>query len=123
MIDESRGPDGALFSATFELEGVQFMALNADPIFEFNEAVSFFVSCKDQREVDEYWNKFLAGGGKEGNCGWLKDKWGVSWQIVPTRLGELLGDEDPEKAQRVMQAMLKMRKIDVHGLERAYAGT
>ena len=116
------GPDGPVVSATFELEGQEFMALNAGPIFKFNEAVSFFVKCKDQQEVDYYWNKFLDSGGQESRCGWLKDKFGLSWQIIPDALGKLMGDKDPVKAQRVVQAMLKMNKIEVKLLEEAFEG-
>jgi predicted 3-demethylubiquinone-9 3-methyltransferase (glyoxalase superfamily) len=106
-------------SATFELNGQKFMALNGGPQFKFNEAVSFFVSCKTQKEIDYYWKK-LSAGGQASRCGWLKDKFGLSWQIVPTILGELLNDEDEEKSQRVMQAMLKMVKLDIKTLKLAY---
>jgi predicted 3-demethylubiquinone-9 3-methyltransferase (glyoxalase superfamily) len=106
-------------SATFELAGQRFMGLNGGPHFRFTEAVSFFVSCETQREVDELWAK-LTDGGEEGRCGWLKDRFGLSWQVVPRALGEMLGDPDPAKSQRVMQAMLQMRKIDIQGLRRAY---
>lgn len=107
-------------SVTFELEGLKFMALNGGPQFTFNEAISFFVSCETQAEVDYFW-KQLSAGGKEVQCGWLKDKYGVSWQIVPTVLGELLSGEDAAKSQRVMQAMLKMVKLDIEKLKQAYA--
>lgn len=117
---QRNGPDGPVFTVTFELEGQEFMALNAGPHHKFNEAISFFVDCKTQEEVDELWNKLIADGGEESMCGWLKDKYGLSWQIIPSALGEMLGDKDPEKAQRVMQAMLKMHKIDVKALEQAY---
>lgn len=110
------------FMVMFELDGQDFMALNAGPQFTFNEAVSFYVSCADQEEVDYYWNKLTADGGEESMCGWLKDKYGLSWQIVPKALGELMGDPDPEKSGRVMQAMLQMHKIDVAGLQKAYDG-
>ena len=116
----SRGPDGKAFTVSFELNGQEFMGLNAGPQFKFNEAVSFFVNCEDQAEVDYYWEKLTADGGEESMCGWLKDKYGLSWQIIPKALGELMGDPDPVKAQRVMQAMLQMQKIDVAGLQRAY---
>ena len=116
----SRGPDGKAFTVSFELEGQDFMALNAGPLFKFNESISMFVSCKDQSEVDEYWKKLTADGGEESMCGWLKDKYGLSWQIVPTALGELLGDPDPAKSGRVMQAMLKMNRIIVADLQKAY---
>ena len=108
--------------ATFQLEGQKFMALNGGPHFKFNEAVSFFVECKDQREVDYFWKKLTSGGGKESQCGWLKDKFGLSWQIIPAALMELMGDDDEAKSGRVMQALLKMRKIIVADLKRAHAG-
>jgi predicted 3-demethylubiquinone-9 3-methyltransferase (glyoxalase superfamily) len=114
------GPAGSVMSATFQLEGQEFMALNGGPQFKFPEStVSFFVNCETQDEVDELWEK-LSDGGEKGQCGWLKDKFSVSWNIVPTILGELLNDEDPEKSKRVMEAMLKMTKLDVQGLQRAY---
>ena len=106
----------------FELEGQEFIGLNAGPQFKFNESISFLVDCKSQEEVDELWEKLTADGGEESMCGWLKDKYGLSWQIIPTALGEMLGDSDPEKAGRVMQAMLKMQKIDVQELKNAYDG-
>jgi predicted 3-demethylubiquinone-9 3-methyltransferase (glyoxalase superfamily) len=112
-------PAGTVMTAVFEIEGQQFMALNGGPEFNFTEAISFHVSCKDQREIDELWEKLTAEGGEESQCGWLKDKFGVSWQIVPAALGELLGAPDPATAQRVMQAMLQMRRIDIAALERA----
>jgi predicted 3-demethylubiquinone-9 3-methyltransferase (glyoxalase superfamily) len=116
----SRGPDGKAFTVSFKLEDQDFMGLNAGPQFKFTEAISFFVSCKTQAEVDELWARLTADGGEEGRCGWLKDKYGLSWQIVPTALGEMLGDKDPEKAGRVMQAMLQMNKIEIAGLKKAY---
>jgi predicted 3-demethylubiquinone-9 3-methyltransferase (glyoxalase superfamily) len=116
----SRGPDGKAFTVSFELNGQEFMGLNAGPQFKFNEAVSFFVNCKDQAEVDYYWEKLTADGGEESMCGWLKDKYGLSWQIIPKALGELMGDPDPVKSQRVMQAMLQMQRIIVADLERAH---
>ena len=115
------GPEGAVMTATFELEGQKFMALNGGPLFKFNEAISLFVDCETQEEVDELWEK-LSAGGQKSRCGWLKDKFGVSWQIIPRALGELLGDKDPKKSSRVMQAMLKMGKIDIAGLKQAYEG-
>jgi len=115
-------PAGTLMSATFELEGQQFMALNGGPAFPFTEAISFFVSCKTQEEVDILWEKLTSDGGKEGRCGWLKDKFGVSWQIVPDVLGELMGSKDAEKAGRAMQAMFRMNKLDINGLKEAYEG-
>ena len=113
------GQSGAVMTATFTLQGQEFMALNGGPHFKFTEAISFFVNCETQEEVDELWEK-LSEGGEESQCGWLKDKFGVSWQIVPTALGELLGDEDTEKSKRVMEAMLQMHKIDVEKLKQAY---
>lgn len=106
--------------STFELDGQRLMALNGGPHFQFNEAVSFYVNCETQKEVDYYWEKLLSGGGKESQCGWLKDRFGLSWQIVPKALGELMSDPDPVKSQRVLQAMLKMIKLDVEGLKRAH---
>jgi predicted 3-demethylubiquinone-9 3-methyltransferase (glyoxalase superfamily) len=114
------GPAGSVMSATFNLEGQEFMALNAGPVFQFTPAISFFVDCKDQKEVDYYWNKLTADGGQPSQCGWLTDKFGLSWQVVPKALGQMLGDKDPAKAQRVMAAMMQMRKIDAAELERAY---
>jgi predicted 3-demethylubiquinone-9 3-methyltransferase (glyoxalase superfamily) len=116
----SRGPDGKAFTVSFQLEGQDFMALNAGPRFKFNEAISLFVDCKTQEEVDELWNKLTADGGEESMCGWLKDKYGLWWQIIPSALGEWMGDPDPVKSQRVMQAMLKMKKIIVADLKAAY---
>jgi len=116
------GPDGPVFSVTFELDGQEFMGLNAGPRFKFNESISFFVNCENQKEVDEYWNKLIADGGEESMCGWLKDKYGLSWQIVPKQLGEYLGGSDPVKSQRAMQAMLQMQKIIVADLKKAYDG-
>ena len=113
------GPKGALLTATFELDGQQFMALNGGPSFRFEQGISLFVSCETQEEVDRYWET-LSEGGEQGPCGWLTDKFGVSWQVVPRILGELLNDEDPEKARRVMNAMLQMSKIEIEGLRRAY---
>ena len=118
----SRGPDGKAFTVSFELDGQDFMGLNAGPQFKFNEAVSMYVDCEDQAEVDYFWNAFIADGGEESMCGWLKDKFGLSWQIVPKQLGELMGDPDLEKSERVMQAMLKMQKIVVADLQKAYKG-
>jgi predicted 3-demethylubiquinone-9 3-methyltransferase (glyoxalase superfamily) len=112
------GPKGSVMSATFELEGVQFMALNGGPLFTFSPAISFFVSCETQEEVDELWEKLSAGGEKQ-RCGWLKDKFGVSWQIIPRALGELLQHKDPEKSKRAMTAMLQMDKIDIKRLREA----
>ena len=113
-------PAGTVMTVEFELDGRRFVALNGGPDFTFNEAISFQVSCEGQEEVDSYWSK-LSEGGEEGPCGWLKDRFGLSWQIIPTRLPELLGDSDREKSQRVMAAMLKMGKIEIDELERAAA--
>jgi len=113
------GPKGTVMSAIFNLEGQEFMVLNGGPLFKFSPAISFFVNCRTQEEVDELWEKLSAGGEKQ-MCGWLKDKFGVSWQIIPTILGELLQDKDSEKAERVMKTMLQMGKIDIAGLKRAY---
>jgi predicted 3-demethylubiquinone-9 3-methyltransferase (glyoxalase superfamily) len=115
------GPEGELMSATFELAGQEFMALNGGPSFSFSQGISLFVDCEDQEEVDELWEK-LTDGGEPGPCGWLTDRFGVSWQIIPRALGELLADEDREKAGRVMQAMLRMGKIEIEGLRRAHEG-
>jgi predicted 3-demethylubiquinone-9 3-methyltransferase (glyoxalase superfamily) len=113
-------PEGTVMTVSFELGGQKFLALNGGPEFTFSEAISFQVSCKTQDEVDAFWTK-LSEGGDEGPCGWLKDKYGVSWQIIPTALPQLLGDPDPERSQRVMEAMLKMKKIDIAALERVAA--
>ena len=113
------GPAGTVMSATFRLDGQEFMALNAGPHFKFTEAISFFIDCESQEEVDELWEK-LSEGGETSQCGWLKDKFGLSWQVIPSILGELMQDPDPERADRVMQAMLQMTKIDIAKLEHAY---
>jgi predicted 3-demethylubiquinone-9 3-methyltransferase (glyoxalase superfamily) len=110
---------GSAMTVSFRLDGQEFTALNGGPYFKFTEAVSFVVDCKTQEEVDEYWEK-LTEGGEEGQCGWLKDKYGLSWQIVPAVLVEMLQDKDPKKAERVMEAMLKMKKIDINILNQAY---
>ena len=117
--DAGPGPKGSVMTIGFTLDGQDFTALNAGPHFKFNESVSFVVHCKTQEEVDNYWDK-LSAGGKESQCGWLKDKFGLSWQITPDALIELLGDKDAAKAQRVMQAMLQMSKIDIQKLKDAY---
>jgi predicted 3-demethylubiquinone-9 3-methyltransferase (glyoxalase superfamily) len=119
--DAGPEPKGSVVSATFTLEGQEFFALNGGPTFKFSPAISFFVNCKTQQEVDELWEK-LSAGGETQNCGWLKDKFGVSWQIIPAALGEMLGDKDPAKSQRVMGAMLKMGKIEIQKLKQAYDG-
>ena len=113
-----QGEDGPVSSVTFELQGQEFMGLNAGPLFKFNEAVSFFIDCEDQAEVDYYWEK-LSEGGEEGRCGWLKDKFGLSWQVIPRALGQAFSNPDREKAGRAVQAMMNMSKIDVKGLEEA----
>ena len=118
-----RRPAGSVMTVEFQLEGQDFVALNGGPVFKFNEAVSFQVHCNTQEEVDHYWEKLSAGGdAKAQQCGWLKDRFGVSWQIVPRVLIEMLQDKDPEKARRVMRAMLQMKKIDIAALRQAYTG-
>jgi predicted 3-demethylubiquinone-9 3-methyltransferase (glyoxalase superfamily) len=117
----SPAPAGSVMTGTFEIEGQEFIVLNGGPMFKFNESISFVVNCETQDEVDHYWNKLTADGGQEVQCGWLKDKFGLSWQIVPTILPKLLGDPDRAKGKRVMQAMLKMKKIHIEGLQRASA--
>jgi predicted 3-demethylubiquinone-9 3-methyltransferase (glyoxalase superfamily) len=113
------GPKGTVMTAAFELNGQEFVALNGGPHFKFTEAVSFVVNCETQAEVDEFWEK-LSEGGEKSRCGWLKDKYGLSWQVVPTVLGELMQDKDPEKSKRVMEAMLQMDRIDIKTLQQAY---
>jgi predicted 3-demethylubiquinone-9 3-methyltransferase (glyoxalase superfamily) len=117
--DAGPGPKGTVMSGTFQLGGQEFMALNGGPQFTFSPAISFFVNCKTQKEVDDLWEK-LSEGGEQGQCGWLKDKYGISWQIIPDVLGILLNDPDPAKCQQVMQAMLKMKKIVIKDLVKAY---
>ena len=117
--DAGPGPKGSLMTAEFQLAGQTFTALNGGPSFSFSQGISLFVDCETQEEVDELWEK-LSEGGEKGPCGWLTDKFGVSWQIIPRKLGELLGDPDPEKVNRVMEAMLKMGKIETAELQRAY---
>jgi len=114
-------PEGSVMTVAFELEGQEFTALNGGPHFKFTEAISFVVHCKTQEEVDHFWEK-LSAGGQEVQCGWLKDRFGVSWQVVPTLLIEMLQDEEPQRAKRVMAAMLKMKKIDLEALKQAYEG-
>jgi predicted 3-demethylubiquinone-9 3-methyltransferase (glyoxalase superfamily) len=113
---------GKVMSVQFELEGQQFMALNAGPMFKFTEAISFFVGCETQHEIDELWGKLTADGGSPSRCGWLKDKFGLSWQIIPNTLGRMLSDKDAAKSKRVMDAMLQMSKIDLKELQQAYDG-
>lgn len=115
------GPKGSVMVAEFEIEGQRFIALNGGPMFKFNEATSFVVNCTSQDEVDYYWEKLTAGGGKPGNCGWLKDKFGLSWQVVPVQIGQLMSGKDARKSQAVMKAMLKMTKMDIKKLEDAHA--
>ena len=116
-------PEGTVMTVEFEIGGQAFTALNGGPVFKFNEAISFQVRCETQEEVDYYWEKLSEGGDKKAQqCGWLKDKYGVSWQVIPSVLGELLGDPDSEKSQRAMKAMLQMKKIDIEKIKRAYDG-
>jgi predicted 3-demethylubiquinone-9 3-methyltransferase (glyoxalase superfamily) len=115
------GPAGDVMAVEFEINGQKFLALNGGPQFAFNESISFQVYCEDQQEVDEYWRK-LSAGGHEDACGWVKDKYGVSWQVIPAGLIDMITDPDPEKASRATEAMLKMGKLDIAELERAYAG-
>jgi predicted 3-demethylubiquinone-9 3-methyltransferase (glyoxalase superfamily) len=114
-------PKGSVMTVEFELDGQKFTALNGGPHFKFTEAISLVVNCDDQKEVDHFWGK-LSAGGQEVQCGWLKDRFGLSWQVVPTALIEMLQDKDPEKSKRTMAAMLKMKKLDVDALKRAYDG-
>jgi predicted 3-demethylubiquinone-9 3-methyltransferase (glyoxalase superfamily) len=116
------GAVGSVLTIEFEIGGQKFTALNGGPEFKFNESISFVVNCDTQKEVDYFWEKLTAGGGQESHCGWLRDKFGVSWQIVPTVLIEMLHDKDSEKSERVMKAMLQMQKIDIKLLKEAYAG-
>jgi predicted 3-demethylubiquinone-9 3-methyltransferase (glyoxalase superfamily) len=118
--DGGPGPAGQVMTASFQLEGQHFMALNGGPQFPFTEAVSFYVNCETQQEVDDLWDKLIADGGEPSQCGWLKDKFGLSWQIIPSALGRMLSDPNPEKSGRAMQAMLKMQKIDIKTLEKAF---
>jgi len=115
------GPKGTVMSVIFQLDGEEFYALNGGPVFKFTEAISFFINCETQKEVDDLWER-LSEGGSKSQCGWLKDKYGLSWQVVPTLLGKLLGDKDPQKSKRVMEAMLQMGKIDIEKLKQAYEG-
>ena len=115
-------PEGSVLTIEFEIEGQKFVALNGGPQFKFNESISFAVNCDSQEEVDYFWEKLTADGGEESQCGWLKDKFGVSWQVTPKVLIEMLHDKDSEKAERVMKAMLQMRKIEIKKLKQAYAG-
>jgi len=119
--DAGPGPKGSVLTVTFELDGQRFTALNGGPRFKFTEAISFVIDCKTQEEVDHFWSK-LSAGGEESQCGWLKDKFGLSWQVIPTVLGELITDPDPAKSKRAMEAMLKMKKIDIAALRNAHDG-
>jgi predicted 3-demethylubiquinone-9 3-methyltransferase (glyoxalase superfamily) len=115
--------EGTVMTVEFEIEGQRFVALNGGPVFQFNEAVSFIVECSDQKELDYYWEKLSQGGDpKAQQCGWLKDKYGVSWQVVPEQLSNMMNDDDRERADRVMKVMLQMKKLDLHALEEAYEG-
>lgn len=120
--DNAPLPEGTVLTVDFTLNGVKFTALNGGPIFKFTEAISFVINCETQEEVDYYWDNLLQDGGEESQCGWLKDKFGLSWQVVPKQLMEFLADKDKEKANRVMQAMMKMIKLDVATLEKAAEG-
>lgn len=117
--DSGPGPKGSVMVVNFQIAGQELTALNGGPRFKFSEAFSFVVNCENQREIDEYWSKLTADGGQESMCGWLKDKFGFSWQIVPTELGKLMTHKDPQKANRVMEALLKMRKLDIAALKAA----
>ena len=119
--DAGPGPKGSVMTVEFELDGLEFVALNAGPTFKFTEAISFVVNCETQEEVDYYWER-LSEGGEKSHCGWLKDKFGLSWQVTPTILGKLMTDNDSEKAKRVMEMMLQMDKLDIEPLQRAYEG-
>ncbi len=121
ILSTSPGPDGKVMMGTFQLDGQEFHALNGGPMFKFTEAISLFVNCETQAEVDELWEK-LSEGGAKSRCGWLKDKYGLSWQVIPTVLVELMRDPDPVKAGRVMQAMMQMDKINIAALRQAYEG-
>ena len=121
-VSESGRPVGSVLTIEFELDGQKFVALNGGPQFKFNESVSFVVNCETQEEVDHFWAKLTSDGGEESACGWLKDKFGLSWQITPTILIDMLHDKDSEKSERVMKAMLQMQKIDIAKLKAAYAG-
>jgi predicted 3-demethylubiquinone-9 3-methyltransferase (glyoxalase superfamily) len=116
------GPAGTVMTAAFQLDGQDFVALNGGPMHKFSEAISFVVNCETQAEIDRFWDKLTAGGGEPGPCGWLKDRYGLSWQIIPTILPKLLSNKDPAKSGRAMAAMMKMSKLDVDALERAHAG-
>ena len=116
------GPKGSVMTIEFQLEGQRFIALNGGPHFKFTEAISLSVECDSQKEIDRLWSRLTSGGGQESQCGWLKDKFGLSWQINPTLLGKMFADKDPKKVKRAMAAMLEMKKMDIAALKRAYAG-
>jgi len=120
--DAGPGPKGSVMVVNFQLAGQEFTALNGGPLFKFSEAFSLVVNCETQKELDEYWSKLTSGGGQESQCGWLKDKFGFSWQIVPTELGKLISAKDPAKTNRVMQAVLQMKKLDIAKLRQAAEG-
>jgi predicted 3-demethylubiquinone-9 3-methyltransferase (glyoxalase superfamily) len=122
-VSQSGRPAGSVLTIEFEIEGQKFVALNGGPQFKFNESISFVVNCETQKEVDYFWEKLTADGGEESQCGWLRDKFGVSWQVTPTVLIDMLHDKDAEKSERVMKAMLQMQKIDIEKLKAAYRGT
>ncbi len=119
--DAGPGPKGSVMTVEFQLAGQKFIALNGGPHFKFTEAISLFVSCDSQAEIDTLWSKLTANGGQESQCGWLKDKFGLSWQIVPSRFMQMMQDKDPKRSQRVMQVMLTMKKFDIACIEEAYA--
>ncbi|HEV7627833.1 MAG TPA: VOC family protein [Streptomyces sp.] len=116
------GTAGSVLAVEFELNGQKFVGINGGPQFKFDEAISFQIHCEDQREVDHYWNKFTEDGGEEGPCGWLKDKYGLSWQVVPDGLTDMISDSDPEKAKRATEAMFSMKKLDIAAVRKAYEG-
>lgn len=116
------GPGGTVMGVSFELEGQEFMGLNGGPMFQFTPAVSFFIKCETQEEIDNYWRRLTEGGGEPQPCGWLRDRFGLSWQVVPNALATLLQDKDPARAQRTMEAMMKMSKLDIAALRKAYDG-
>ena len=120
--DVGPGPKGQAMIVTFNLDGLNFTALNGGPRFKFDEAISFVVNCESQEEIDHYWKALTADGGQEVQCGWVKDKFGLSWQVVPTIIGELMSDKDPQKSSRVMQAILQMKKLDIQTMKDAYEG-
>lgn len=120
--EAARRPAGSVMTVVFQIEGQNFMALNGGPIFKFSEAISLVVSCKDQAELDAVWSKLTADGGSEGPCGWCKDKYGLSWQLVPSNIAEMMADKDPARSERVMAAVLGMRKLDLKSIQSAYEG-